>query len=49
SGLTPDAPWSVSERVSPTLPSSPGRPGANVKPVLPPIPSGRKTNDSGSK
>ncbi|XP_067247127.1 leucine-rich repeat and guanylate kinase domain-containing protein [Chanodichthys erythropterus] len=49
SGLTPDAPRSVSERVSPTLPSSPGRPGANVKPVLPPIPSGRKTNDSGSK
>ncbi|XDV24971.1 hypothetical protein PO909_028984 [Leuciscus waleckii] len=47
SGLTPDAPRS--ERVSPTLPSSPGRPGANVKPVLPPIPSGRKTNDSGSK
>ncbi|XP_016137360.1 leucine-rich repeat and guanylate kinase domain-containing protein-like [Sinocyclocheilus grahami] len=49
SGLTPDAPRSVSERVSPTLPSSPGRPGANVKPVLPPIPSGRKTSDSGSK
>ncbi|KAF4114678.1 leucine-rich repeat and guanylate kinase domain-containing protein [Onychostoma macrolepis] len=49
SGLTHDAPRSVSERVSPTLPSSPGRPGANVKPVLPPIPSGRKTNDSGSK
>ncbi|XP_039523994.1 leucine-rich repeat and guanylate kinase domain-containing protein isoform X2 [Pimephales promelas] len=48
-GLTPDASRSVSEGVSPTLPSSPGRPGANVKPVLPPIPSGRKTNDSGSK
>ncbi|XP_067283324.1 leucine-rich repeat and guanylate kinase domain-containing protein isoform X1 [Pseudorasbora parva] len=47
SGLTPDAPRS--ERVSPTLPSSPGRPGANVKPVLPPIPSGRKTSESGSK
>ncbi|XP_051544253.1 leucine-rich repeat and guanylate kinase domain-containing protein [Myxocyprinus asiaticus] len=49
SGLTPDSPRSASERVSPTLPSSPGRPGANTKPVLPPIPSGRKTNDSGPK
>ncbi|XP_068076856.1 leucine-rich repeat and guanylate kinase domain-containing protein isoform X2 [Danio rerio] len=48
-GLTPDAPRPASDRVSPTHPSSPGRPGANVKPVLPPIPSGRKTNDSGSK
>ncbi|XP_056603422.1 leucine-rich repeat and guanylate kinase domain-containing protein isoform X1 [Triplophysa dalaica] len=49
SRLTPDAPRLGSERISPTLPSSPGRPGANTKPVLPPIPSGRKTNESGSK
>lgn len=49
SRLTPDAPRLGSERISPTLPSSPGRPGTNTKPVLPPIPSGRKTNDSGSK
>ncbi|XP_055046534.2 leucine-rich repeat and guanylate kinase domain-containing protein isoform X1 [Misgurnus anguillicaudatus] len=47
SHLTPDAPRS--ERISPTLPSSPGRPGANTKQILPPIPSGRKTNDSGPK
>ncbi|TRY66622.1 hypothetical protein DNTS_034059 [Danionella cerebrum] len=46
--LTPDALRSASDRISPTLPASPGRPGANVKPVLPPIPSGRKTNDSSS-
>ncbi|XP_057179418.1 leucine-rich repeat and guanylate kinase domain-containing protein isoform X1 [Triplophysa rosa] len=41
SRLTPDAPRLGSERISPTLPSSPGRPGTNTKPVLPPIPSGR--------
>ncbi|XP_017566779.1 leucine-rich repeat and guanylate kinase domain-containing protein isoform X2 [Pygocentrus nattereri] len=49
SGLTPDAPRSAPERVSPTLTTSPGRPGSNAKPVLPPIPSGRKAAEFGPK
>ncbi|KAI4886169.1 hypothetical protein NFI96_033331 [Prochilodus magdalenae] len=49
SGLTPDASRSAPERVSPTVATSPGRPGSNAKPVLPPIPSGRKAAESDPK
>ncbi|XP_072529001.1 leucine-rich repeat and guanylate kinase domain-containing protein isoform X2 [Salminus brasiliensis] len=47
--MTPDAPRSVSERASPTLTTSPGRPGSNAKPILPPIPSGRKAAKPGPR
>lgn len=46
SGLTPDAPrGGAPERLSlsPTATPYPTRPGSNAKPILPPIPSGRKT------
>uniref|UniRef100_W5L581 Leucine rich repeats and guanylate kinase domain containing n=1 Tax=Astyanax mexicanus TaxID=7994 RepID=W5L581_ASTMX len=50
SGLTPDAPRSVPEQASPTpLTTSPGRPGSNAKPILPPIPSGRKGDTPSSR
>ncbi|XP_076861465.1 leucine-rich repeat and guanylate kinase domain-containing protein [Brachyhypopomus gauderio] len=49
SGLTPDAPRPDPDQVSPTLATSPGRPGSKAKPVLPPIPSGRKAADSGPR
>ncbi|XP_058272586.1 leucine-rich repeat and guanylate kinase domain-containing protein isoform X2 [Hemibagrus wyckioides] len=43
-GLSPD-----SSRSAPELVSSPGRPGSKAKPILPPIPQGRKATESGSK
>ncbi|XP_066524596.1 LOW QUALITY PROTEIN: leucine-rich repeat and guanylate kinase domain-containing protein [Hoplias malabaricus] len=42
--LTPDAPRSAPEQVSPTVTTSPGRPGSKAKPVLPPIPSGPQSH-----
>ncbi|XP_076153624.1 leucine-rich repeat and guanylate kinase domain-containing protein [Alosa pseudoharengus] len=45
-GLTPTAPHGgVPEHLSPTLTPYPTRPGSNAKPILPPIPSGRKTTE----
>ncbi|KAB5541946.1 hypothetical protein PHYPO_G00085810 [Pangasianodon hypophthalmus] len=41
-GLSPDSSCSAPEQASPTVASSPGRPGSNAKPILPPIPLGRK-------
>lgn len=49
SGLSPDSSRSAPEQASPTVASSPGRPGSNAKPILPPIPLGRKAAESGSK
>ncbi|KAM9468185.1 leucine-rich repeat and guanylate kinase domain-containing protein isoform 2-T2 [Clarias gariepinus] len=48
-GLSPDSSSSAPERTSPTVVSSPGRPGSKAKPILPPIPLGRKATESGSK
>ncbi|XP_027016131.2 leucine-rich repeat and guanylate kinase domain-containing protein isoform X1 [Tachysurus fulvidraco] len=42
SGLSPDSSRSAPE------PASPGRPGSNAKPILPPIPQGRKATESES-
>ncbi|XP_030635377.1 leucine-rich repeat and guanylate kinase domain-containing protein [Chanos chanos] len=47
--LTPDVPRPVPEQVSPTLGTSPARPGSNAKRILPPIPSGRKTAEPSPK
>ncbi|XP_060759424.1 leucine-rich repeat and guanylate kinase domain-containing protein [Neoarius graeffei] len=48
-GLSPDSSRSAPEQASPTVVSSPGRPGSNAKPILPPIPLGRKAAESGTK
>lgn len=48
-GLSPDSSRSAPEQASPTVVSSPGRPGSNAKPILPPIPLGRKAAESESK
>ncbi|XP_026884882.2 leucine-rich repeat and guanylate kinase domain-containing protein isoform X1 [Electrophorus electricus] len=48
-GLTPDAPHLGPEQVSPTLATSTGRPGSRARPVLPPIPTGRKATDTGPR
>ncbi|TST22568.1 Leucine-rich repeat and guanylate kinase domain-containing protein [Bagarius yarrelli] len=47
--LSPDSSCSAPEQVSPTVVTSPGRPGSNAKPILPPIPEGRKATESESK
>ncbi|XP_056281447.1 leucine-rich repeat and guanylate kinase domain-containing protein [Pseudoliparis swirei] len=48
-GETPDAPHPDAELLSAAAsPSSDRRPGSNAKPILPPIPSGRKTPASPS-
>ncbi|XP_045064369.1 leucine-rich repeat and guanylate kinase domain-containing protein isoform X3 [Coregonus clupeaformis] len=43
SGHTPDTPRPGSELLSPGTTVTTARPGSNAKPILPPIPSGRKT------
>ncbi|KAL2102657.1 hypothetical protein ACEWY4_001825 [Coilia grayii] len=44
--LTPEAPrGGIHEHLSPTTGPYPARPGSNAKPILPPIPSGRKTSE----
>ncbi|XP_053506483.1 leucine-rich repeat and guanylate kinase domain-containing protein isoform X2 [Ictalurus furcatus] len=48
-GLSPDSSLSAPEQASPTVVSSPGRPGSKAKPILPPIPMGRKAAEFGSK
>ncbi|KAF4079839.1 hypothetical protein AMELA_G00182900 [Ameiurus melas] len=48
-GLSPDSSRSALDQASPTAVSSPGRPGSKAKPILPPIPMGRKAAEFGSK
>ncbi|XP_071398892.1 leucine-rich repeat and guanylate kinase domain-containing protein [Centroberyx affinis] len=43
SGQTPDAPRPDTDQLSAVMTPSSGRPGSNAKPILPPIPFGRKT------
>lgn len=47
--LSPDSSRSAPEQASSTVVSSPRRPGSNAKPILPPIPLGRKTAESTPK
>ncbi|XP_062851482.1 leucine-rich repeat and guanylate kinase domain-containing protein isoform X5 [Trichomycterus rosablanca] len=49
SGVSPESSHSAPEQVSPTVASSPGRPGSDAHPVLPPIPQGRKATEAGSE
>ncbi|KAI5618023.1 leucine-rich repeat and guanylate kinase domain-containing protein isoform X2 [Silurus asotus] len=46
-GLSPDSSSSIPEQAA--VVSSPGRPGSKTKPILPPIPLGRKSAEAASK